>query len=166
MSNTVFADLQYEMDRLSPKNLSLVPSRHQGRKQQLYQPWVAAAVAASRGGGGSSQATLGVGYGHQTAAAAAAAAGQQLYRDRGPAKSWLPQTMSDAIMSVLNDGLSLSEAARKFNIPYPTFVLYANRVHNQLGPPVRDAATAAVPVTKSNNTSNHSYGELWRCVWI
>ena len=147
-----------------PQNLSLVPSRHQGGKHQLYQPWVAAAVAASRGGGGggSSQTTVGGGYGHQTAAAA----GQQLYRDRGPAKSWLPQTMSDAIMSVLNDGLSLSEAARKFNIPYPTFVLYANRVHNQLGPPVRDVATAAVPVTKSNNTSNHSYGELWRCLLI
>ena len=27
-----------------------------------------------------------------------------------------------------------SQAARKFDIPYPTFVLYANRVHNMLGP--------------------------------
>ena len=26
------------------------------------------------------------------------------------------------------------QAARKFDIPYPTFVLYANRVHNMLGP--------------------------------
>lgn len=31
--------------------------------------------------------------------------------------------------------LSLSlQAARKYDIPYPTFVLYANRVHNLLGP--------------------------------
>ena len=28
----------------------------------------------------------------------------------------------------------LSQAARKHDIPYPTFVLYANRVHNMLGP--------------------------------
>lgn len=26
------------------------------------------------------------------------------------------------------------QAARKYDIPYPTFVLYANRVHNLLGP--------------------------------
>ena len=26
------------------------------------------------------------------------------------------------------------QAARKHDIPYPTFVLYANRVHNMLGP--------------------------------
>jgi hypothetical protein len=34
----------------------------------------------------------------------------------------------------LKEGLSLSQAARKYDIPYPTFVLYANRVHNMLGP--------------------------------
>ena len=27
-----------------------------------------------------------------------------------------------------------TQAARKHDIPYPTFVLYANRVHNMLGP--------------------------------
>lgn len=56
------------------------------------------------------------------------------FRERGPLKSWRPETMADAIMSVLKDGLSLSQAARKYDIPYPTFVLYANRVHNMLGP--------------------------------
>lgn len=55
-------------------------------------------------------------------------------RERGPLKSWRPDTMADAIFSVLKDGLSLSQAARKYDIPYPTFVLYANRVHNMLGP--------------------------------
>jgi hypothetical protein len=30
----------------------------------------------------------------------------------------------------------LTQAARKHDIPYPTFVLYANRVHNMLGPSV------------------------------
>lgn len=42
--------------------------------------------------------------------------------------------MAEAIFSVLKQGLSLSQAARKYDIPYPTFVLYANRVHNMLGP--------------------------------
>lgn len=42
--------------------------------------------------------------------------------------------MAEAILSVLKEGLSLSQAARKYDIPYPTFVLYANRVHNLLGP--------------------------------
>lgn len=56
------------------------------------------------------------------------------YRERGPLKSWRPETMADAILSVLKDGLTLSQAARKYDIPYPTFVLYANRVHNMLGP--------------------------------
>ncbi|EFA00745.2 Protein bric-a-brac 1-like Protein [Tribolium castaneum] len=42
--------------------------------------------------------------------------------------------MAEAIFSVLKEGLSLSQAARKYDIPYPTFVLYANRVHNMLGP--------------------------------
>lgn len=55
-------------------------------------------------------------------------------RERGPLKSWHPQTMAKAIMSVLKEGSSLSQAARKYDIPYPTFVLYANRVHNMLGP--------------------------------
>ena len=56
------------------------------------------------------------------------------FRERGPLKSWKPDTMALAIRAVLNDGLSLSQAARKYDIPYPTFVLYANRVHNMLGP--------------------------------
>lgn len=56
------------------------------------------------------------------------------FRERGPLKSWRPETMAEAIFSVLKEGLSLSQAARKFDIPYPTFVLYANRVHNMLGP--------------------------------
>lgn len=56
------------------------------------------------------------------------------FRERGPLKSWRPETMAEAILSVLKDGLSLSQAARKYDIPYPTFVLYANRVHNMLGP--------------------------------
>ncbi|XP_017059866.1 protein bric-a-brac 2 isoform X2 [Drosophila ficusphila] len=60
---------------------------------------------------------------------------QQLrFRERGPLKSWRPEAMAEAIFSVLKEGLSLSQAARKFDIPYPTFVLYANRVHNMLGP--------------------------------
>lgn len=58
----------------------------------------------------------------------------QRFRERGPLKSWRPETMADAICSVLKDGLTLSQAARKYDIPYPTFVLYANRVHNMLGP--------------------------------
>lgn len=58
----------------------------------------------------------------------------QRSRERGPLKSWRPDTMADAIFSVLKDGLTLSQAARKYDIPYPTFVLYANRVHNMLGP--------------------------------
>lgn len=56
------------------------------------------------------------------------------FRERGPLKSWRPETMAEAILSVLKEGLSLSQAARKYDIPYPTFVLYANRVHNLLGP--------------------------------
>lgn len=55
-------------------------------------------------------------------------------RERGPLKSWRPDSMADAIFAVLKDGLTLSQAARKYDIPYPTFVLYANRVHNMLGP--------------------------------
>ncbi|XP_043189664.1 protein bric-a-brac 2-like isoform X2 [Amphibalanus amphitrite] len=56
------------------------------------------------------------------------------FRERGPLKSWRPETMAAAIMSVLREGHSLSQAARTYDIPYPTFVLYANRVHNLLGP--------------------------------
>ncbi len=41
---------------------------------------------------------------------------------------------------MLQEGLSLSQAARKHDIPYPTFVLYANRVHNMLGPSVNDGS--------------------------
>lgn len=58
----------------------------------------------------------------------------QRFRERGPLKSWSQDTMAGAINSVLKDGLTLSQAAKKFDIPYPTFVLYANRVHNLLGP--------------------------------
>ena len=64
------------------------------------------------------------------------------YRERGPLKSWRPETMADAIWAVLQEGLSLSQAARKNDIPYPTFVLYANRVHNMLGPSLTDASPA------------------------
>ncbi len=66
------------------------------------------------------------------------AGGGLRYRERGPMKSWRPETMAEAIWSVLQEGLSLSQAARKHDIPYPTFVLYANRVHNMLGPSVSD----------------------------
>ncbi|XP_063238106.1 protein bric-a-brac 1-like isoform X2 [Bacillus rossius redtenbacheri] len=62
------------------------------------------------------------------------------FRERGPLKSWRPETMAEAIFSVLKEGLSLSQAARKYDIPYPTFVLYANRVHNMLGPSVDGSA--------------------------
>lgn len=57
-------------------------------------------------------------------------------RERGPLKSWKPESMAEALLSVLKDGLSLSQAARKYDIPYPTFVLYANRVHAMLGPSI------------------------------
>lgn len=56
------------------------------------------------------------------------------FRERGPLKTWRPETMAEAILCVLREGQSLSQAARKYDIPYPTFVLYANRVHNLLGP--------------------------------
>ncbi|KAJ8971987.1 hypothetical protein NQ317_015358, partial [Molorchus minor] len=65
------------------------------------------------------------------------------FRERGPLKSWRPETMAEAIFSVLKEGLSLSQAARKYDIPYPTFVLYANRVHNMLGPSA-DGGSATV----------------------
>jgi hypothetical protein len=69
---------------------------------------------------------------------------QLRFRERGPLKSWRPETMAEAIFSVLKEGLSLSQAARKYDIPYPTFVLYANRVHNMLGPSM-DGATDLRP---------------------
>jgi len=34
------------------------------------------------------------------------------FRERGPLKSWRPETMAEAIFSVLKEGLSLSQAAR------------------------------------------------------
>ena len=37
-----------------------------------------------------------------------------------------------SIYEILN--INTAKAARKHDIPYPTFVLYANRVHNLLGP--------------------------------
>lgn len=40
---------------------------------------------------------------------------------------------SFAFAEAISDVLPL-QAARKYDIPYPTFVLYANRVHNLLGP--------------------------------
>ena len=61
--------------------------------------------------------------------------------------------MADAIMSVLKDGLSLSQAARKYDIPYPTFVLYANRVHNMLGPSI-DGGTDLRPKGRGKQLSN------------
>jgi hypothetical protein len=64
------------------------------------------------------------------------------YRERGPMKSWRPDTMAEAIWSVLQEGLSLSQAARKHDIPYPTFVLYANRVHNMLGPSMTNGSSS------------------------
>ncbi|KAK3932155.1 Protein bric-a-brac 1 [Frankliniella fusca] len=67
------------------------------------------------------------------------------FRERGPLKSWRPETMAEAIFSVLREGLSLSQAARKYDIPYPTFVLYANRVHNMLGPSVDGGAADLRP---------------------
>ena len=42
------------------------------------------------------------------------------YRERGPMKSWRSETMAEAIWSVLQEGLSLSQAARKHDIPYPS----------------------------------------------
>ena len=74
------------------------------------------------------------------------------YRERGPMKSWRPETMAEAIWAVLQEGLSLSQAARKHDIPYPTFVLYANRVHNMLGPSLSNGS-------HSNVGGNMSLGE-------
>ena len=50
-------------------------------------------------------------------------------------------------------GLSLSQAARKHDIPYPTFVLYANRVHNMLGP----------SITNGNHTVGAGNMNLGKC---
>ena len=51
-------------------------------------------------------------------------------------------------------GLSLSQAARKHDIPYPTFVLYANRVHNMLGP----------SITNGNHTVGAGNMNLGKCI--
>lgn len=40
------------------------------------------------------------------------------FRERGPLKSWRPETMAEAIFSVLKEGLSLSQAARYKNKQY------------------------------------------------
>lgn len=40
------------------------------------------------------------------------------FRERGPLKSWRPETMAEAIFSVLKEGLSLSQAARYIHKPY------------------------------------------------
>ena len=58
--------------------------------------------------------------------------------------------MAEAIFSVLKEGLSLSQAARKYDIPYPTFVLYANRVHNMLGPSA-DGGAGELPGTDTQS---------------
>jgi hypothetical protein len=55
-------------------------------------------------------------------------------RERGPVKTWTQETMAAALRAVLQNNLSLSRSARMFEIPYPTFVLYANKLHNLLGP--------------------------------
>ena len=58
-------------------------------------------------------------------------------------------------------GLSLSQAARKHDIPYPTFVLYANRVHNMLGPSITNgnhtvgAGNMNLGKSKSNYLENN-----------
>ena len=52
-------------------------------------------------------------------------------------------------------GLSLSQAARKHDIPYPTFVLYANRVHNMLGP----------SITNGNHTVGAGNMNLGKCIF-
>jgi hypothetical protein len=81
------------------------------------------------------------------------------FRERGPLKSWRPETMAEAIFSVLKEGLSLSQAARKYDIPYPTFVLYANRVHNMLGPSADGGAGELqhiyVPIFMVNKSMKH-----------
>lgn len=82
------------------------------------------------------------------------------FRERGPLKSWRPETMAEAILSVLKEGLSLSQAARKYDIPYPTFVLYANRVHNLLGPSADGGAGKHhhhVPYSNSNESNDYCY---------
>ena len=40
----------------------------------------------------------------------------------------------DKVFVPINEIIYSLQAARKHDIPYPTFVLYANRVHNMLGP--------------------------------
>ena len=38
------------------------------------------------------------------------------FRERGPFKTWRPETMAEAIMAVLREGLSLSQVKRKIQI--------------------------------------------------
>ena len=45
----------------------------------------------------------------------------------------------------------MRQSARKFDIPYPTFVLYANRVHNMLGPPVKNHPTSRIAADLSKS---------------
>ncbi|KAF7389789.1 hypothetical protein HZH68_011646 [Vespula germanica] len=42
------------------------------------------------------------------------------FRERGPLKSWRPETMAEAIFSVLKEGLSLSQAARQQHASLPS----------------------------------------------
>lgn len=46
------------------------------------------------------------------------------FRERGPLKSWRPETMAEAIFSVLKEGLSLSQAARCVAILLPTLLYF------------------------------------------
>ena len=51
------------------------------------------------------------------------------------------------------------QAARKHDIPYPTFVLYANRVHNMLGPSVLNGLTGPGDIPLHvNNGKDQSVG--------
>ena len=38
------------------------------------------------------------------------------FRERGPFKTWRPETMAEAIMAVLREGVSLSQVKRKIQI--------------------------------------------------
>jgi len=64
--------------------------------------------------------------------------------------------MAEAIFAVLREGLSLSQAARKFDIPYPTFVLYANRVHNMLGPSSDGSGANGKQLSNLNTNINNT----------
>ena len=53
------------------------------------------------------------------------------YRERGPMKSWRPETMAEAIWSVLNEGLSLSQVL--YNPP--PLRTYLSTFFNEKSPP-------------------------------